>query len=230
VLLSNSTITSIQRHGRTIFDYSYRTIQDCTSFININIYWKRNRQYSSHMFGRMNIEKATQFFLNHRVIQTARVQLNPQDKNNFLAVRWNHLENIAFHDFKRKYHLELSLEQRWHIFLSIMSTLPFPIDKSLNDFLQSGINDIAMWSVKAKGNYREMEYPETPSAQEIIKEFPFFPLFMYSLNNHEVIYPNNEKAKVIIEHLQELEKLRGREAIWGWYSRAWGLHESQSTK
>ena len=172
----------------------------------------------------MNIDKATQYFWNHRVIQNARVQLRPEDKTNYLAMRWNHLENIAFNDFKRKYSLELSMEQRWHIFLS---KLPFSIDKSLGDFLQSGINEIALWSVDAKGNYRDMDYPESPTSQQLLKSFPFFPIFIYSLNNHEVIYPQNEKAKVIVEHLQQLESLKGRDEIWGWYSRAWGFHESQ---
>lgn len=176
------------------------------------------------MFGRMNIDKATKFFVTHRVIHIAMVQIKPDDEYNHLAYRWNHLENMALNDFKRKYRIELSLEQRWHIFLSIMSTLPFSMDKSLDDFLQSGINEIAMWSVRAKGDYQQSNYPETPSGQELAKGFPYFPLFVYSLNNHEVIYPNNKKANQIIEHLANMDTLKGREEIWNWYSRAWGFH------
>lgn len=180
------------------------------------------------MLGRMNIDKATKFFRDHQAIYVARIQVKPDHSYNFVAQRWNHLENMALNDFKRKYRLELSLEQRWHIFLSIMSNLPFPIDKSLGDFLQSGINDIATWSVKAKSQYRELDYPDNPSVEVLLKGFPYFPLFMYSLNNHEIIYPNNPLAKSIIEHLQQVEQLKGHEEIWGWYSRGWGMHKLQT--
>jgi len=176
------------------------------------------------MFGKMNIDKAAKYFISHRVIHIAMIQIKSDDEYNHLAYRWNHLENLVLNDFKRKYRIELSLEQRWHIFLSIMSTLPFSMEKSLDDFLQSGINEIARWSIKAKGDYQQSNYPETPSGQDLAKGFPYFPLFVYSLNNHEVIYPNNKKANQIIEHLQKMNTLKGREEIWSWYSRAWDFH------
>lgn len=184
--------------------------------------------YTYPVFGRMNIDKATDFFAKHKSIYFAIAQVKPEQKYNFVASQWNRLENIAFNDFKRKYRLELSIEQRWHIFLSILARLPFTLDQSLEDFLQSGINDIAKWSVRAKGEYQKRDYPENPTTQELLQGFPFFPLFIYSLNNHEVIYPKNEKALMIVNHLQEIERVKGREEIWSWYSRTWSMHKLHS--
>lgn len=176
----------------------------------------------------MNIDKAIKYFEGHRAVFMTMGHVKKDQNYNFAASQWNQIENRALNDFQRKYKVELTLEQRWHIFLTLMSKLPFPIDKSLDDFLQSGINEIATWSVRAKGSYQELNYPESPSSDLLLKGFPFFPLFMYSLNHHEVIYPNNEKAIMIVNHLQELEQLKSRDEIWSWYSRAWGMHKLQS--
>lgn len=178
------------------------------------------------MFGRMNIDKATKFFISNSKIQIAKSKLKPD--SNFLASQWNHYENNVYTDFKRRYKLELSIEQRWHIFLAVMESCPYPIDQSLNDFLKAGINEVAMWSVKASGRYRDKGYPEQVSTKEIIEGFPYFPVFWYSINNYSVVYPNNAKAADFVAHMQALENLNGREAIDNWYRKCLELHSGTS--
>jgi hypothetical protein len=169
------------------------------------------------MFGKMNIEKATKFFLTEPRIINLKAQLKPDQ--NLLATMWNQYEKNVYTLFKRKYRLELSIEQRWHITLAVFESCPYPLDFSLNEFLKRGVSEIGIWSVRARSRYIiELNAPEALSADEILSGFPFFPLFIYSLNNHEVIYPNNELAKSVVMHLQKVDSLEGRKAIDDWYS------------
>lgn len=169
------------------------------------------------MFGRMNLDKATKYYLANPRIINAKSQL--QSESNFLATRWNAYENNVYTEFKRKFRIDLSVEQRWSITLAVFSSCPYPLDSSLNDFLKGGISEIGIWSVRARSRYlMELNAPENLSTNEILSGFPFFPLFMYSLNNYETIYPNNELAKELVVHLQKLESLKSRKSIDDWYA------------
>ena len=164
----------------------------------------------------MNLDKATKFFVTHPQVLNIKAQL--KSDTNFLANQWTRYENNVYSDFKRKFKLDLSIEQRWHITLAVFESCPYPLDFSLNEFLKGNVSDVGIWSVKARGRFRELGYPNEMTAEEIIYGFPFFPVFMYSVNRYEEIYPNNDLAKSFVNHMQKLETLNSRETINNWYS------------
>ena len=169
------------------------------------------------MFGRMNIEKATKFYLTNPRITNLKTQLKPE--SNVLASLWTGYEQNVYTEFKRKYRVDLSIEQRWYITLEVFRSCPYSIDSSLNEFLKRGISDVSVWSVRARARFAfELGFPDELSEDEILKGFPFFPLFLYSLNNYETVYPNNALAKRFVLHLQQVDKLKGKKEIDDWYS------------
>ena len=178
------------------------------------------------MFLRMDINKATRFFRSHHIYVQKASQLNPESGVNFLAFKWSHYERIILSDFRRKYKIQLSIEQRWHIFLSLMEELPFPLDNSLQDFLMSGVIDAGNWAVGAKSRYALAGYPEPIDPTLALSEFPDFPLFIYSLSNSEVLYEDDKYAKNFIEHLSLLEEIRTKDELRNWYQRFWEMRES----
>jgi hypothetical protein len=137
------------------------------------------------VFGKMTLQKATDFYLTDPRIAMAKKNLKPDQ--NFLAYSWNSYEKNVHTMFKRRYNKELTIEQRWHITLAVFETCPYSIEFSLNDFLRGSARDVAMWSVGAMGRFIDLGFPENFPTKEVLYGFPHFPVFWYSIVNFEEI-------------------------------------------
>lgn len=178
------------------------------------------------MFLRMNINKATRFFRSHHIYAQRDGQLNPESGINFLAFNWSHIERMIHSDFKKRYRIELSLEQRWHIFLTLMEELPFPLDNSLQDFLMNGVIKTGDWALFAKSNSYSMN-PEDPiDVFSALNGFPKDSLFMYSLENADIVYEDDVYAQRFIEHYLAHEFISTVGELRDWYQGFFEMRES----
>ena len=165
----------------------------------------------------MNINKATKFFRNHHLYILKVTDLNTESGINFLAFKWTHYEKIIHSDFKKKYRMELSVEQRWHIFLTLMEELPFLIDNSLQDFLMNGVITTGDWAMSAKRDLILKNREDSIDGISALNGFPKDSLFMYSLENSDVVYEDDAYAQRFKEHFFASEGISTIGELRDWY-------------
>ena len=177
------------------------------------------------MFGVMSIKKAERFFRSHHLWVKYAIDLNPESGINYLAYKWSHYETIIVSDFKKKYRITLSIEQRWHIFLELMKELPFPLDNSLGDFLMSGIISVGDWSLGARADLSLKQEFDVNDETLVLNGFPKLSLFMYSLENYEIVYEGDEYAEDFVRNFSALGNVTTRNELRSWYQFFWDLRE-----
>ena len=165
----------------------------------------------------MNINKATRFFRNHHLYSSKVTDLNTESGINYLAFKWSHYEDIIHSDFKKKYRIELSLEQRWHIFLTLMEELPFPLDNSLQDFLMNGVIKTGDWAHFAKSDLYSMNHEDPIDGVSVLNGFSKDSLFMYSLENSDIVYEDDDYAQKFKEHFFTRESISTVGELRDWY-------------
>jgi hypothetical protein len=173
----------------------------------------------------MNINKATRFFRNHHLYSSKVTDLNTASGINYLAFNWSHYERIIHSDFKKKFRIELSLEQRWHIFLTLMEELPFPIDNSLQDFLMNGVITTGDWAHFAKSELYSMNREDPIDGISALNGFLKDSLFLYSLENAEIVYEDDFYAQRLIEYFLAHEFVITVGELRDWYQGFFELRE-----
>jgi len=177
------------------------------------------------MLWQMNINKATRFFRNHHLYSSRVMDLNTESGINFLAFNWSRIERIIHSDFKKKYRIELSLEQRWHIFLTLMEELPFPLDNSLQDFLMNGVIKTGDWAHFAKSDLYSMNREDPIDVFSALNGFTKDSLFMYSLENADIVYEDDIYAQRFIEHYLAHEFITTAGELRDWYQGFFEMRE-----
>jgi hypothetical protein len=174
----------------------------------------------------MNINRATRFFRSHHTYAQIADQLNPESGINYLAFKWSHYERIILSDFKHRYKIDLSIEQRWHIFLTLMEELPFPLDNSLGDFLMNGVIKTGDWALLQKSESYSMNREDPIDVISALNGFPKDSLFMYSLENADIVYEGDVYAQRFKEHFLAHEFISTVGELRDWYQGFFEMRES----
>jgi hypothetical protein len=151
------------------------------------------------MFGKMNVEKALKFYTSSFPYKTFVERVVSGNYETSFG-EWSRFDSNIHTLFSRRYNLRLSVEQRWFIFISIIDFQKVNIDEALSYFLKGGLRDVGFWAVK-KGSDLILK---NTSFEEFNKMsgFPSNDLFIYSINNHQTIYPRNENINNFLSALE----------------------------
>jgi hypothetical protein len=114
--------------------------------------------------------------------------------------RWDQFDRNIHTQFKRKYKITLSVEQRWFIFTSIIDSFRVNLDEALDSFADGGLEEIRDWATIKDLNLMLNIIPF--DGFQKFENFPYNELFNYSINNYLVIYPKNERVKKFVEDLE----------------------------
>lgn len=151
------------------------------------------------MFGKMNVNKALKFYTSSFPYQSFKDRMNEKQYETSIG-KWDHFDRNIHTQFKRKYKLTLSIEQRWFIFTSIIDSFRVNLDEALASFADGGLEEIRDWATR-----KDLDLILNRIPFENFQKFENFPqneLFNYSINNYLVVYPNNERVKKFVIDLE----------------------------
>ena len=148
----------------------------------------------------MNIQKAKRFYESSYPFTNFKERVDSGQYEISLGV-WDLFDQKIHTLFRRKYNISLSVEQRWHIFLELLVPFQFEVDEALTEFAKGGMSKVGIWSVTADTDLllKKVEFIDFNK----FSDFPANELFNYSINNFEVVYPNNEEVLEFIGLLDE---------------------------
>jgi hypothetical protein len=151
------------------------------------------------MLGKMNIEKAHKFYVSSFPFQTFKDRIN-EEQYELSFGRWEHFDKNIHTLFQRKFKSTLSVEQRWFIFTSVIDSFRVNLDEALNSFADGGLKEIRDWATRKDLDLMLNKVP-FDSFQKF-ENFPYNELFNYSINNYQIIYPNNIRVKIFVADLE----------------------------
>ena len=175
------------------------------------------------MFGKMNIDKALKFYLQHPKVSLFTEVAKNHSTSDFLAEQWEGFDERVHQDFRKKYRLELGVDQRWFIFLAILQKRNKVIDQSLADYFRSCTNRIAFWAASARMTLHQQENFDFSNETLLFKGFPYMPLFSHALQNTDVVFQNLEKAHELVSVLQSRKDIKSLEDASNWYRKLYGF-------
>ena len=140
-----------------------------------------------------NIEQAIGFSL--KLLKNEMKQCKKSEKySNRFSFYWSTNDQKIFRSLYADYGIELSLEQRWLIYLSVLNEIGREVDLSLDCYFWGevwGIYEIAEREIKKEHTFIE----------------PYFSqLFAYALENYKTIWPNKLFVNEVRELLNEWSK------------------------
>lgn len=152
------------------------------------------------MFGKMNIDKASKFYISSFPYQTFKDRISSSEYEMSLG-RWDHFDRNIHTLFKRKYNTSLNVEQRWFIFTSIISSLKIDIDVALGHFARGSLREVGYWALTKDSDLilNKIKYEDFQK----FSGFPHNELFNYSINNYLTVYPNNEVVKEFVTQIEK---------------------------
>ena len=152
------------------------------------------------MFGRMNIQKAKRFYESSYPFTNFKERVESGQYEISLGY-WDNFDRNIHNLFRRQYKITLSVEQRWHIFLELLVPFQFDADEALAEFAKGGMRQIGIWSATAGSDvlFDKMKFADFNK----FSDFPSNELFNYSINNYQIVYPNNKEVAELIELLDE---------------------------
>ncbi len=150
--------------------------------------------------GTMNLDVVYQYYLKHPKFLHWKSLSNVIGLDSVKSLGGT-LERIIAADVSNKLSINLSIEQRWYLFLLLNSEFTNETDKALDIYLKNNELSIAIQASIHANEYvlDEIDISESTKYTHIkIEE-----LFSYALENHKVVFPGNKIAENLALQLNQ---------------------------